>query len=88
MLVATSPENRPKGPVVCLSRSKAWVPKSTMIPQGQRPGNLLVYERSQMVGPLALMFLLFRQPRPSTYLWDRGVRLGAFGMVRWLVMST
>ena len=38
--------------------------------QGQRPGNLLCEmwnERSQMVGPLALMFLLFRQPRPMAW---------------------
>ena len=36
-------------------------------PAGQRPGNLpdrTCNQCSQMVGPLALMFLLVRQPRP------------------------
>ena len=33
-------------------------------PAGPKARQFAVYERSQMVGPLALMFLLFRQPRP------------------------
>ena len=37
-------------------------------PAGPKAWQFAVYERSQMVGPLALMFLLFRQPRPSTSL--------------------
>ena len=60
ILVDPSPRNRPNGSVVCLAQVEGLGSQVNSDTAGPKARQFAVYERSQMVGPLALVFLLFR----------------------------